>query len=235
MRFVLCDKWIQQLHLKNTFSIFKIGFPREFLNFLLVESFSRKYSQPANPDPFRRIYLWFSSLRMRGLYARAGSIFIPFIPSQSIEAYKRSQGQSERRDTLICQCSSCVVCLYRSCIRECRFFAPVSFRPSAFSAQPLDVEKYTGVEGREEERERQNEKEREKETNKSSLRFRFGVLQHVAGCHDTYPPVFRPLRNITILWSFLHLMAMIVLKAVFLEKRNHVPRVNVKLDLSRRK
>lgn len=63
---------------------------------------------PSQSDPFR-IYLWFSSLRMRGLFVRVGSIFIPFIPSQSIEAYKRSQGQSERRDTLICQCCLCCV------------------------------------------------------------------------------------------------------------------------------
>lgn len=91
---------------------------------------------------------------------------------------------------------------------------PVSFRPSAFSAQPPDVEKYTGVEEGEKEREIEREG-REEETNKSSLRFRFGVLQHVVGCHDTYPPVLRPLRNITILWSFLHLTAMIVSKAHF--------------------
>lgn len=62
---------------------------------------------PGQPVPFRHIHLWFSSLRMRGLLVRVGSIFIPFIPSRSIEAYKRSQGQSERGDTLICQCRLC--------------------------------------------------------------------------------------------------------------------------------
>lgn len=135
---------------------------------------------------------------MRDLFV--GSIFIPFVLSQSIEAYNRPRGQSERRDTLICQCLLAVLRAFIvRLFKGADFSHPFLFDVSLFL---LKHSKRKNTQGSEKVRETENERERE--TNKKFSLFRVGVRQHVVGCHGTYPPVFRPLRNITVLWSLLH-------------------------------
>jgi len=59
--------------------------------------------------------------------------------------------------------ADCIGRFCRSCIRGCRYFAPVSFQHFAFFAQPLDAEEYTGVKENERERKRERKRKRGKE------------------------------------------------------------------------
>lgn len=226
---LLYNEWIPALYFRNTSSFSKTTcFSLKFA----TRHFERNISGQA--DPFRCIYFYFSSLQTRDLLVRVGSIFIPLIPlSKSIGAYKRSQGQSEKRDTLIRQCR-CVVS-ERSYIRGCRFFAPVSFRRSAFSAQPLDAEKYTGVE--ESMRKRQRGKEgqsgkggRKKQTRApSDLESGFCNMSWDVTAHLS-PQFFVPCAILQfyglfcIWWQWLFPMRV---------SRKTLLRANMKLDLSK--
>lgn len=63
---------------------------------------------------------------MRDLFV--GSIFIPFVPSQSIEAYNRaSRAIRKTRHPHLPMLAGCVARLYRSSVQGCRFLHPFLF------------------------------------------------------------------------------------------------------------
>lgn len=105
---------------------------------------------------------------MRDLFV--GSIFIPFVPSQSIEAYNRPRGQSERRDTphlpmLASVLRAFIVRLFKGA----DFSHPFLFDVSFFL---LLLEHSRRKNTQRSEKGREIEKERERKTNKKFPQFR---------------------------------------------------------------
>lgn len=183
----------------------------EFQNFPLVESISREF--PISPILFASFFDFHHCECAAYSCAWGQSSFRSFLLNPS----KRTNGLkgNQKDETPSFANAVCVVCLYRSYIRGCRFFAPVSFRHFAFSAQPLDVEKYTGVEERKKERKRQSGKGGRKKQTKAPFDLGSGFATCRGMSRHTYPLVLCPLRNITILWSLLHSKTMIVSNARF--------------------
>lgn len=134
--------------------------------------------------------------------AQLKSIFISFVSSQLIEANNRPRGQSEGWDTLIFQCRWRCQRAFVARVSEGVFSRSSLF---AFSAQPLDVEKYTRGW-------KKWKSERNKLETSPDLRSGFG---NTSWDVTLIPQAFAPrARNITVLWPLLHSIIMIVSDAL---------------------
>lgn len=162
---------------------------------------------------------------MRDLFV--GSIFIPFVPSQSIEAYNRPRGQSERRDTLICQCllavlRAFIVRLFKGADFYTRFFSTFRFFCSSTRGGKIHRDRRKW--------EKQRTREKQKQI-RNSFNLGSGVWQHVVGCHDTLiPQFFVPyaiLQFYGLFYASWWYIIMIVSTARFWKRH-----VKIKLDLS---
>ena len=157
-----------------------------------------------------------------------------FIPFQFIEAYKWSQGQSERRDTLICQCWLCCAAFIARVSKGAGSSRPSLLDISLFFVQPLDAEKYTGVE--ESRRKKRIEwKGMKKKANKSSLSlwFRMGFCDMSWDVTTHLSPSFSsPVQYYNFMVLFCAQWRNDCFKCTFL-KRHLMLCVNAKLDLSK--
>lgn len=144
--------------IEHWFSILNEDIRLEFLDFLRARSISRKYSHSL--DLSRRIYLWFSSLRMRDLFV---GVNLHSVCSFSIYRSVQSASRAIRktRHPHLPMLAGCVVRLYRSSVKGADFSHPFLFDI------PLFLREYSrrkNTQGSEKVRETENERERE--TNK---------------------------------------------------------------------
>jgi len=193
-----------------------------FLSWIFL-SLNRLWKYSRASLSFRRMNLWSSSWT-HGPFARRGQFsFRSFL----LDPSRRTIGLegNQKDETPSFANSDCVARLYRSYIRGCCCACAFLFSVFRFLCSSTRGGKiHKGWE--------KWARGRKSETNRTFPRFSTGVWQHVVGCRNTLvpPPVSRPLRDITVLWSVLHSGIMIA-SLICVSPREYRVSMKLKLDV----